>query len=150
MCSVICKSAINSEVYIPYLSELKLGSNTHRGSNICWVVQQNERNICLGPFKCRVPKLLNFISLKMVPNVKEISFSISLLMFASPFWMLLQSIVYSIFITFVVFPQWDARTSFATPVSEWSPYTFINMLASNYAIKLLNTGTSTCHYTLDR
>ena len=35
------------------------------------VVQQNERNKCLGPFKQRVPKLLNLINLKMMPNVKE-------------------------------------------------------------------------------
>ena len=56
---------------LPYLSVLKPGSNTRRGSNIRWVVQQNERNKHLGPFKCRVPKLLNLINLKMVPNVKE-------------------------------------------------------------------------------
>ena len=119
MCSVICKSAINSEVYILYLSVLKPSSNIHRGSNMRWIVQQNERNICLSPFICRVPKLLNFISLKMVPIVKEISLlSISFLMFASPIRMLLQSIIYSIFITFVVFPHRDARTSFAKPVSE--------------------------------
>ena len=57
-------------MYIPtlnqilYLSVLKPGSNTRRGSNICWVVQQNQRNKCLGAFKCRVPKLLNLINLK--------------------------------------------------------------------------------------
>ena len=50
---------------IPYLSVLKRGSNTR------WVVQQNERNKCLGPLKCRVPKLLNLINLKIVPNIKE-------------------------------------------------------------------------------
>ena len=68
---------------------------------------------------------------------------------ASSFWMLLQSIVYNALITFVVFPQ-DAFMSF---VSEWSPYafiTFINVPATNHAIKLVNTGTSTCHSTLDR
>ena len=60
-------------------------------------MQQNERNKCLGPFKCQVPKLLNLINLKMVPNVKEISlFSVSLLMFSSPFPLLRQSIVYSV------------------------------------------------------
>ena len=32
---------------------------------------QNESNKCLGPFKCLVPKLLNLISLKMVPSIKE-------------------------------------------------------------------------------
>ena len=48
--------------YIPYLSVLKPGSNIH------WVVQQNERNKHLGPFKLQVPKL---IKLKMVPNIKE-------------------------------------------------------------------------------
>ena len=105
--------------YIPYLSVLKPGSNTHRDSNICRVVQQHQRNKCLGPFKCRVQKLLNLINLKMMLNVKEISlFSISLLMFASPFRMLLLSIIYSVFITFVVFSHRDALTSFTTPVSE--------------------------------
>ena len=58
-------------IYIPYLSVSKPGSNTGRGSNICRVVQQNERNKCLGPFKFWVPTLLNLINLKMVPNVKE-------------------------------------------------------------------------------
>ena len=51
----------------------------------------------------------------MMPNVKEISLiSISLLMFASLFQMLLQSIVYSVFITFVVFPHWDALEFYYT------------------------------------
>ena len=50
---------------LPYLSVLKPGSNIRR------VVQQNERNKRLGSFKRRVPKLLNLINLKMVPNVKE-------------------------------------------------------------------------------
>ena len=77
-------------------------------------------------------------------------FSISLLMFASHFLMLLQFIVYSVFIALVVFPHRDVFTSFTTPVSERSPYTFINVQASNHAIKLVNTGTSTCHSTLDR
>ena len=53
---------------VPYLSVLKLGSNAHRGSNIRWVVQQNERNKCLGPPGA---KLLNLINLTMVPKVKE-------------------------------------------------------------------------------
>ena len=39
-------------------------------------------------------------------------------MFAFPFQMLLQSIVYSVFINFVDFPHGDALTSFTTPVSE--------------------------------
>ena len=77
-------------------------------------------------------------------------FSISLLMFTSPFWMLLQLIVYSIFITFVIFLHRDALMSFTTPVSEWSPHISLNVLASNHTIKLVNTGTSTCHSTLDR
>ena len=54
-----------------YLSVLKSGSNTCRGSTICQVVLQNERNKHLGLFKHRVPKLFNLISLKMVQNVKE-------------------------------------------------------------------------------
>ena len=56
---------------VPYLSVLKPGSNTGRGSNIRRVVQQNKRNKRLGPFKRRVSKLLNLINLKMVPNIKE-------------------------------------------------------------------------------
>ena len=47
-------------MHIPYLSVLKLGSNTRRGSNICRVVQQKERNKHLGLFKRQVPKLLKF------------------------------------------------------------------------------------------
>ena len=66
-------------------------------------------------------------------------------MSTSSFQMLLQSIIYSVFITFVVFQQ-DALTHF---VSEWSLCTFIHVLASNHAIKLVNTGTSTCHSTLN-
>ena len=56
---------------VPYLSVLKPGSNARRGSNIHQVVQQNERNKRLGPFKHRVPKLLNLINLKIIPNNKE-------------------------------------------------------------------------------
>ena len=52
-------------IYVPYLSILK------PGSNIRWVMQWNERNKRLGPFKRRVPKLLNLINLTMAPNVKE-------------------------------------------------------------------------------
>ena len=74
---IIVAISITLQLNIPHLSILKLRSNTHRdsiymqGLNICWVVQQNERNKCLGPFKRRVPKLLNLINLTMVPNVKE-------------------------------------------------------------------------------
>ena len=67
------RRSLHSELKVPYLSVLKPGSNTHRGSNIRRVVQQNERNKRLGSFKRRVPKLLNLINFKMVPNVKEIS-----------------------------------------------------------------------------
>ena len=123
-------------IYILYLSILKSGSYTRRGSNIHRVVQQNEWNERLGPFKCRVPKLLNLIYIMENWLILNISFDVCIL-----FWMLIQLIVYSVFITFVVFPQ-DALVHF---VSEWSPCTFINMLASNHVIKLVNTGTSTCH-----
>ena len=58
-------------VGIPYLSVLKPGANTHRGSTTHQVVQQNERNKCLGPFKRQVPKLLNLINIRVVPNIKE-------------------------------------------------------------------------------
>ena len=58
-------------ILLPYLSVLKPGSNTCRGSNTRWVVQQNERNKRLDLFKRRVSKLLNLINLKMVPNVME-------------------------------------------------------------------------------
>ena len=53
---------------------------------------------------------------------------------------------YSLFIMFVVFQQ-DALTRY---IGEWSPCTFIYMLASNHFIKLVNTGISTCHSTMDR
>ena len=91
-------------IAILYLSVLKPGSIIRR------VVQQNERNKRMGPFKRRVPQLLNsrlnLINLKMVPNDKEnYLFSISLFMFACPFRMLLQSIVYSVFIPFIVFSR---------------------------------------------
>ena len=49
--------------YIPYLSVLKPGSYT---SYICRVVQHNEWNEYLDPFKCQVAKLLNFIDIKVV------------------------------------------------------------------------------------
>ena len=58
-------------VGILYLSVLKPGSNACRGSTIRWVVQQNERNKCLGPFKRWVPKLVNLINVRVVPNIKE-------------------------------------------------------------------------------
>ena len=38
---------------------------------LCWVVQQNEWNECLGLFKCQVPKLLNLINAKIVPYIME-------------------------------------------------------------------------------
>ena len=63
----------NHCTYVPYLSVLKPGSNTCRGSKIRRVVQQNERNKRLGLFKCRVPKLLNLINLKMVQTLRKIS-----------------------------------------------------------------------------
>ena len=67
--------------------------------------------------------------------VRKISlFLISLMMCASSFQMLLQSIVYSIFVMFVGMQLF---------ISEWSPCTFINVLASNHTIKLINTVTST-------
>ena len=34
-------------------------------------------------------------------------------------------------------------------VSELTPYTFINMLASNHTINLVNIGTGICYSTLD-
>ena len=69
--------------YVLYLSILKLGLYTCRGSNIYWVVQQNEWNKYMGPFKHWVPKLLNIIDVKMVPYVEEnkLIFNISLDMF---------------------------------------------------------------------
>ena len=69
----VCISTItqSENLIVPYLSVLKPGSNTRRGSNIRRVEQQNKRNKRLGPFKRRVLKLLNLINLKMVSNVKE-------------------------------------------------------------------------------
>ena len=57
--------------YVLYLSILKLGLYTCRGSNIHWVVQLNEWNKYLGPFKHWVPKLLNLIDVNVVPYVEE-------------------------------------------------------------------------------
>ena len=131
-CATICVTTIDNA--LPYLSVLKLGSYTHRGSNMQQIAQQDEWNKCLGLFRCWVLKLLSSISNKQCHTLRKISvFLISPLICASSFWMLLQSIIYNIFIMFVVFPQ-DALTHF---VSEWSPWTVINMLASNHAIKLV-------------
>ena len=66
--SLLCASIVQDQIL--YLSVLKPGSNTRRGSNIRRVEQQNERNKCLGSFKRRVSKLLNLINFQMVPNVK--------------------------------------------------------------------------------
>ena len=66
-------------------------------------------------------------------------------MCASSFQMLRQLVFYSVFSIFLVFPQ-DALGGF---VSEWSPCIFINVLASNHVIKLVNTGTSTYHSTVE-
>ena len=61
---------------------------------------------------------------------------------------MLQSIVYNVIIMFVVFPHDTWLTCF---VSEWSYiYTFINMLASNHAIELVNTTSGTFHSILDK
>ena len=58
--------------YIPYLSVLKLSSYTSRDSYICRVVQHNEWNEYLSPFKYQVAKLLNLIDVKVVvPYIKE-------------------------------------------------------------------------------
>ena len=56
---------------LPYLSILNPGSYTCRGSNICRVVQQNEGNKRLDPFKCQMSKLFNLIIIEMVPYVEE-------------------------------------------------------------------------------
>ena len=58
-------------IYIPYLSVLKPDAYTHRGSIIHRILQHNEWNKCLCLFKCRLPKLLNLINVKMVPCTKE-------------------------------------------------------------------------------
>ena len=39
-----------------------------------WVVQHNEWNKHLGPFKRQVPKLLNLINVKIVPYIMENEF----------------------------------------------------------------------------
>ena len=44
------------------------------------------------------------------------------------------------------FPAWYTYAL----VSEWSLYTFINMLASNNAIDIINTDSDTCYSTVDR
>ena len=55
--------------YILCLSILKLGLYTHRGSNICWVLQQNKRNKCLGP--CATVFKINKINGNMVLCIKK-------------------------------------------------------------------------------
>ena len=73
-CFLLLGHQVDTEItciYIPYLFVLKPGSYTCRGSNIRRVVQQNEGNKCLGPFKCRVSKLFNLINVKMVQYIKE-------------------------------------------------------------------------------
>ena len=66
---------------------------------------------------------------------------------ASPFWRLLQSIIYSVFVILIaVFPH-DSLMYF---VSEWSPYTFTNKLASNHTIEFVNTSIGTFHSILDK
>ena len=84
--------------YVPYLSIIKLGLYTCRGSNIHWVVQQNDWNKYLGPFKHWVPKLLNIKYIKMGPYVEEnkLIFNISLDM-SSSFRILLQLFVYNVY-----------------------------------------------------
>ena len=67
VCMCVCMYVL---LYVPYLSVLKPASYTRRGSNICRVVQQNEGNKCLGPFKCRVSKLFNLINVKMMLYIK--------------------------------------------------------------------------------
>ena len=80
-------------------------------------------------------------------------FLISLLMCASSFRMLLQLIIYSVFVmlhssSFRMMNLARAQIVYTYGlnnlairfVSEWSPYTFINVLASNHAINLINTG----------
>ena len=117
--SKLSKSQKFKPSIIVYLSVLKPGSNTRRGSNIHWVVQQNERNKRLGPFKCQVPKLLNLINLKMVPNIKENYFNLNISLDVCISLSDVATVdIYSIFITFVIFPHRDAFTSFTTPVSE--------------------------------
>ena len=58
-------------MYVPYLSVLKPGWYTRRGSNIHRVVQQNEWNKCLGQLKRRVPKLLDLINIIIVLHIME-------------------------------------------------------------------------------
>ena len=124
--------------HILYLSVLKQGSYTRRSSNICRVVQQNEENKCLGPFKCRVSKLFNLINVKMVLYIKENKLIIDI---SLDMCILLSDIATvdrrSVFATCVVFQVMRL-------ISERCPYTVINVLASNHAIKLVNNGTGTC------
>ena len=140
---------INQNIDLLYLSILKPGSYTCRGSNICRVVQQNKWNKCLGPLKRRVPKLLNLMNIKMMSCIKDnkLVLNISLDMCI----LLLDINCYSWSFT-IYWPHLlsSSMTELTRIVSDWCPYTFINMLASNHDIKLVNTGTGTCHSILDR
>ena len=127
---------------VPYLSALKLGPYTYRDSNICRVVQQNEWN------KCRVPKLLNPLHIKMVPYNKKnehiLDTCISLDM-----WILLLKIAtvnhlqHICHISPLDIPTWCTYMFYQS-------YNFINVLAFMHAIKLINSDTGTCHSTLDK
>ena len=136
--------------YIPYWSILKPGSYTHRGSNIHRVVQQNEWNKCLGPFKHRVLKLVNLINAKIVPYIMEnyLILDISLDVCIHPPFGCWYSQLFTAYLSHLLS---SCRMHLhVLSVPEWSPCTFINVLASNHVIKLINTNTSTCHSTLDR
>ena len=63
---IFIHACINASIHTVFIC-IKPGSFTRRGSNIRRVVQQNEWNKCLGPFKCWVPKLLNIINVKIMP-----------------------------------------------------------------------------------
>ena len=84
--------------------------------------------------------LLNLINVKMVPYIKQnkLIFDISVDVYIF-FWILLQLIVYSVLVMFIV----SHMMHLLSFVSECSPYAFINVLASNHTVELINSATGT-------
>ena len=119
----------------------------------------------MGLHKHQTTKLFNLINVKMVPYIKEnqLIFDNSLDMCILP----LDIVIVNRLQHLIVHPPFgycysQSFTAYLSRllssckiqllhfVSEWSSYTFINMLASKHVIKLINSITRTCYSTLDR
>ena len=92
--------------------------------------------------KCQVPKLF---SLRWYHVLRKMAIFLISLICAQQciiLWWWLLPIICSIFVVFV------GRIYLQHFNNEWNPYSFANMIASNNSIKLISTGTGTCHSTL--